>query len=359
VRSGVKVLRNTGIENRRNTMKRITTFAALALFLGLGLPGMSAYAADKPIVMELSSFMTTSDKLSVMLQEFCNEVGKRTNGRVRINYHPGGTLTPPAQTFDSVQNEIIDMGYGPMGVTTGRFPLMEVMDLPLGIKSANAASRLSTELVKKFKPKELAKVKVLWMLSSPPANLQTKKPVRTLQELKGLKLRSLGGTTTKYIEALGAVPVMIAPTDVYDALSKGVADGAVVISDALTTLKWGDILKYTAVMGQNSFSNNGYFVMNLNRWNSLPPDIQQIIDKMSEEYLDKMSKLWDQKEKDAIATLKAQGQTMVTLTAQEEEKWAKQLETLDDQYVKEKTAKGIPAAEVLQYCRDWVKKNQK
>ncbi len=340
-------------------MKRLAVLATIILSACCGLFGLSAYAAEKPVALELSSFMTTTDKLSIMLQEFCVEVGKQTTGRVNINYHPGGPLTPPAQTFDSVQNEIIDMGYGPMGVTTGRFPLMEVMDLPLGLKSANAASKLATELVKKFKPKELSKVKVLWMMSSPPANLQTKKPVKTLQDIKGLKLRSLGGTTTRYIEALGAVPVMIAPTDVYDALSKGVADGAVVISDALTTLKWGDVLKYTTVMGRNSFSNNGYMVMNLNRWNALAPDIQQVIDKLSDEYLDKMSRLWDQKEKDAIATLKAQGQTLITLTSQEEGKWAKSLEALDDQYVKDKSAKGIPAAEVLKYCKDWVVKNQK
>lgn len=332
-------------------------FVATCILLCLSLSAGFSHGAEKVIKMELSSFRPSTDKMSAMLQEWADEVGKRTNGRVKITLHPGGTLTPPAQTFDSVMNEVVDIGEGPMGVTTGRFPLMEVMDLPLGLKSGYSASMLAMELIKKYKPKEFSKVKMLFMVSSPPAYLQTRKPIKTLEDLRGAKIRALGGTTTKVISALGAVPVVLSPTDVYDALSKGVADGAVVISDALTTLKWGDVLHYTTMNVSTSFVNNGYVVMNLNKWKSLPPDVQQTIDKLSDEYVVKMSKLWDQKEKDAIATLKSKGHTTITLSAAEEEKWAKRIAPLYDEYVKEKTAKGVPAADVLAFCRDWVKKH--
>jgi TRAP-type C4-dicarboxylate transport system substrate-binding protein len=293
-----------------------------------------------------------------MLQEWCDEVEKRTNGRVKVNLHPGATLTAASQTYESVVKEIIDIGFGPMGATTGRFPLMEVMDLPLGLKSASKSSRLSNELFKTFDPKELSDVKVLFMLSSPPAYLQTRNPVRNLEELKGTKLRAVGGTTTKVTAALGAVPLALGPTDVYDALSKGVADGAIVISDALAQLKWGEFLRYTTINTRTSYVNSGYFVMNLNKWKSLPPDVQEIIDALSIEYMNKMSKLWDQKEKDAIVTLKSEGHTTVTLTPEEEERWVERVAPVYDDYVKEKTAKGIPAVDVLKFCRDWVKKNQ-
>lgn len=327
------------------------------MILCIGLFAGASYGAEKVIKMELSSFRPSTDKISVVLQEWCDEVGKRTNGRVKVTLHPGGTLTPPAQTFDSVMNDVVDIGEGPMGVTTGRFPLMEVLDLPLGLKSSQSASMLAMELIKKFKPKEFSKVKMLFMVSSPPAYFQTRKPIKTLEDLKGAKIRALGGTTTKVIRALGAVPVVLSPTDVYDALSKGVADGAVVISDALTTLKWGDVLHYTTMNVSTSFVNNGYMVMNLNKWKSLPPDIQQIIDKLSDEYVVKISKIWDQKEKDAIATLKSKGHTTITLSAAEEEKWAKRITPLYDEYVKEKSKRGIPAADVLTFCKDWAKKN--
>jgi TRAP-type C4-dicarboxylate transport system substrate-binding protein len=339
-------------------MKKESIIGFMVLLVSLPLTDEFAHAVDKTVTLELSTFSSPTDRLSIMLQEWCDEVGKQTNGRIKINFHPGATLTTPQQTYDSVVKEIIDIGFGPMGATTGRFPLMEVMDLPLGLKSGYKSSLLSTALFKTFKPKELSDVKVLFMLSSPPAYLQTRNPIRNLEELKGTKLRAIGGTTTKVTAALGAVPLALDPTDVYDALSKGVADGAIVISDALAQLKWGEFLKYTTLNTRTSYVNNGYFVMNLNKWKSLSPDVQKIIDGLSNEYLEKMSKLWDQKEKDAIIALKSQGHTTFTLSPEEEERWVERVAPLYDEYVKEKTVKGIPAADVLKFCRDWVKINQ-
>lgn len=330
----------------------------MAFLVSLSLIGGLACTSDHTVTLELSTFAPPTDRLTIMLQEWCDEVEKRTNGRVRVNLHPGATLTPPSQTYDSVVKEIIDIGFGPMGATTGRFPLMEVMDLPLGLESGYKASMLSMDLFKTFKPKELSDVKMLFMLSSPPAYLQTRNPIRNLDELKGTKLRAVGGTTTRVTAALGAVPLALGPTDVYDALSKGIADGAIVISDALAQLKWGEFLKYTTLNTRTSYVNSGYFVMNLNKWRSLSPDVQEIIDALSSEYLEKMSKLWDQKEKDAIAALKSQGHTTFTLSPEEEERWIERVAPVYDDYVREKSAKGIPATDVLDFCRDWVKRNQ-
>ena len=330
----------------------------IVLLVSLSLIGGFACTPDKTVTLELSTFSPPTDRLTIMLQEWCDEVEKRTDGRVKVNLHPGATLTAPAQTYDSVVKEIIDIGFGPIGATTGRFPLMEVMDLPLGLKSAYKSSMLSMELFKSFKPKELSDVKVLFMLSSPPAYLQTRNPIRNLEELKGTKLRAVGGTTNKVTAALGAVPLALGPTDVYDALSKGIADGAIVISDALCQLKWGEFLKYTTLNTRTSYVNSGYFVMNLRKWKSFPPDVQKIINDLSKEYQEKMSKLWDQKEKDAIVTLKSEGHTTFTLSPEEEERWVERVAPVYDEYVQEKTAKGIPAADVLKFCRDWVKKNK-
>ena len=339
-------------------MKIMNSIRVMTFLVSLSLICVFACAPDKTIRLELSTFAPPTDKLTIMLQEWCDEVEKRTNGGVKVNLHPGATLTTAPQTYDSVVKEIIDIGFGPMGTTTGRFPLMEVMDLPLGLKSAYGSSMLSMELFKTFKPKEFSDVKVLFMLSSPPAYLQTRNPIRNLEELEGTKLRAVGGTTTKVTAALGAVPLALGPTDVYDALSKGVADGAIVISDALCQLKWGEFLKYTTINTRTSYVNSGYFVMNLNKWESLSPDVQEVIDALSTEYLEKMSRLWDQKENDAIVALKSQGHRTFTLSPEEEERWVERVAPVYDEYVREKSAKGIPAADVLNFCRDWIKKNQ-
>jgi TRAP-type C4-dicarboxylate transport system substrate-binding protein len=328
-----------------------------AVALGLALP--PARAADKPVTLEFSSFLPAQEKLSLMLQEWGRELEKRSGGRVKVNYHPGSTLTPPPQTYDSVVKDIIDVGFGPMGATSGRFPMMEVLDLPLGLKSSESASALSNELVRHFKPKELSDVKVLFMTSSPPAYIQSRKPLKSLKDLQGVKLRALGGTTVKVIQSLGAVPVGIPTNDVYDALSKGIIEGAPVIHDALVAFKWGDSLKHTTLNLRTSYTNNGYFVMNKKRFASLPSDVQKIVDALSDEYSVKLARLWDQKEADAIAMMQRGGHTTHALDAAEEEAWFRKVAPVFDEYVKDKTAKGLPAADVLAFSRDWIVKNQK
>jgi len=330
---------------------------AIAAVAGMTTP--LARAADKPITLEFSSFLPAQEKLSLMLQEWAHELERRSGGRVKVNYHPGSTLTPPPQTFDSVAKDVIDIGFGPMGASSGRFPLMEVLDLPLGLKSSESASALSNEIVRRFKPKELDSVKVLFMASSPPAYIQSRRPLRSLADLQGVKLRALGGTTVKVIQALGAVPVGLPTNDVYDALSKGVVEGAPVIRDALVTFRWGDSLKHTTLNVSTSYTNNGYFVMNKRRFGSMPPDLQKTIDELSSEYSLKLARLWDQKEVEAIAALAATGHQTYTLDAAEEAAWYQRVQPVFDEYVKDKSSKGLPAAEVVAFVREWIRKNQK
>lgn len=330
-----------------------------ALLACVAFTAGGVHAADRPVVLEFSSFLPANERLSLTLQEWGRELETRTDGRVKVNYHPGGTLTSPPQTYDSVVKDIVDVGFGPLGASSGRFPLMEVLDLPLGLTSSYSATMLSNAIVERFRPKELSDVKVLFMLSSPPAYIQSRSPVRSIDDLQGLKLRALGGTTVKVIQALGAVPVSIPPTDVYDALSKGVIAGAPVISDALVALKWEDSLRYTTVNVRTSYANNGYFVMNRRRFEALPPDVKAVIDELSREYVVRMSRLWDEKEAEAVAALQAKGHARIVLSAEEEAKWAQRLEPVYETYVKEKSARGLPAADALAFARDWVERNQR
>ncbi len=340
-------------------MRNRIRLLALALGVATGVAAPLARAADKPITLEFSSFLPAQEKLSLMLQEWARELERRSGGRVKVNYPPGSTLTPPPQTYDSVVKDVIDLGFGPMGATSGRFPLMEVLDLPLGLQSAESASALSNELVRRFQPRELASVKVLFMTSSPPAYIQSRRPLKSLADLQGVKLRALGGTTVKVIQALGAVPISLPTNDVYDALSKGVVEGAPVIRDALVAFRWGDSLKHTTLNVRTSYTNNGYFVMNKRRFASMPPDLQKIVDELSAEYSIKLARLWDQKEVEATATLAAAGHQTHTLDAAEEQAWFQRVQPVFDEYVKDKSSRGLPAAEVLAFVREWIRVNQK
>jgi len=319
---------------------------------------MSGCARSRGVIkLEFSSFFPVHDGLSILMQEWCSELEKRTDGRVRVNYYPAGILTPAAQTFDSVVTGIADIGLGPTGVTPGRFPLAEVMEQPLGISSSYHMTRLANDFFRNFKPKEFDDVKVLFLLNASPGLLHTKKPVRKLEDLKGMKIRCLGKNAAAVLKSLGSVPVMIPTGDTYDALRKGIVDGVIAACDSLETMKWGELLPFTTVCYFAAIGSPGFVVMNKTKWKDLRPDIQKIIDEMSNEYAEKVSLLWDDKDRRSIEKWKARGHTFIYLDKEEEERWAKAIVPLYEVFVKEKSAQGLPAIEALEFCRQWGRVN--
>jgi TRAP-type transport system periplasmic protein len=339
-------------------MKKSIVFVCCVLLSFVIYPGVSV-AAEKVTKLDFSSFLPATNKLSIAFEEYCKEAEKRTNGAVKITLFPGGTLTPVVQTYDSVMKGIADMGFIGLPMNVGMFPLMEVLDLPFGGRNGAIMTRFANDFYKHFKPKELEGVKVLFFLTHGPGTIHTKKPVRKLEDLKGMKIRASGAAISEMIKALGGVPVVLPTPDVYDALNKGVVDGVVGLTDMLTSFKFGEVIHYTTQNQRSAYESTGLVAMNKVKWSSLSPDIQKIMDDLSQEYSQKMAKIWDDMEQDAIETLKAQKHTFIFLSKEEEDRWYQKIVPLYNQYIREKSAKGLPAAEAVKFCQDWMKKNQK
>jgi TRAP-type transport system periplasmic protein len=334
-------------------MKRLLPgLLCVLLLFGPAIP-----AERKITKLEFSCILPAHDKLSMMLEEWCRDLSQRTGGSIQTSFYPGGILTPAPQIYDSVMTGIADIGFGPMGVTPGRFPLMEVMEQPLGIESAVMMTRLSNDFFRAFHPKEFEGVKMLFLLSASPGLLHTKRPVRKLEDLEGMKVRCLGGNAAKVLKALGAVPIVIPTGDTYDALRKGIVDGVVAAWDSLETLKWGEILPYTTVSYYASVGAQGFVVMNKAKWDGLTIGEQKIIDTMSYEYAEKLSNLWDHKDQNTIRKLKAKNHSSIYLSREEEIRWEKSISFLYESLVKEKSTQGLAAADALRFCKTWVQRN--
>jgi TRAP-type C4-dicarboxylate transport system substrate-binding protein len=298
-----------------------------------------------------------SHQMAVLGKEWTKEVEKRTNGRVKITMFPGGTLTPSPANYDGVTKGISDIGMSFTGFTRGRFPLTEVIDLPLIYKSGVAATRLINELYEKFKPKEFDNVKVLYLHAHGPGFIHTKRPVNKVGDLKGMKIRSTG-VTAKLVTALGGTPVAMPMGETYDALNRGVADGTVAPYEALEQWKLGEVIKYTIETYASSYSAGAFVVMNKNKWNSLPPDIQKIIESINKEWIDPTGKLWDEIDKSGREFTLKLGNKIITLSKEEEEKWARAARPVLDDYVKYAKEKGVPGDEALKFCLDRLRKLQ-
>jgi TRAP-type C4-dicarboxylate transport system substrate-binding protein len=317
-------------------------------------PGIAS--AQKAVRLNYANFFPAPHKNSVLAEEWCREIEKRTNGAVKISYFPGGTLTPVAQTYDNVVMGIADIGLGVFSYNTGKFPLLEVIDLPLGYNDAIQATKLLNTFYAKFKPKELDDVKVLILSANGPGFFHTKKPVKTLDDLKGMKIRA-SGLGAKIVSALGAAPVGATMPETYDALRTGVVDGSMSPDEALQGWKWGEVINYTTYNLRSTCSVAFFVVMNKSKWNSLSPDIQKIFDKVNAEWTDKQAALWVEIDKEGKEFAKQKGVKFIQLSPEEDARWAQKVRPLLDDYVKNSNAKGLPGAEALKFCLDFLKAN--
>ncbi|MBF0526262.1 MAG: TRAP transporter substrate-binding protein [Deltaproteobacteria bacterium] len=327
--------------------------AGAILGVALALGGVNSVWA-KEIKLTYSIFFPATHGHTLLAMEWAKEIEKRTKGELKINIFPGATLTPADQTYDAVVKNIADIGMAVLSYNKGRFPLCEGLDLPLGYTSGLQATRLTNAFYQKFQPKELNDVKIMYLHAHGPGILHTKKPVSTLEELKGLKIRC-SGTSAKVVSALGATPVAMPQNESYDALQKGVVDGLVTPIESLKGWKFAEVIKSTTQNFGSAYTLTFFVAMNKKKWDSLPPEIQKIVTEVNQEWIDKTGRGWDDFDKIGTEFTLAQGNKIIKLTPAEDARWAARVAPVLDEYVANMKAKGLPGAEALKFCRDFLK----
>jgi len=336
-------------------MKKMFFF--LPFFLGLMFSASFVFAQAKPVELSYSIFFPATHKHTVLAGEWAKEVEKRTNGKLKITIFPGGTLTPAPTCYDGVVKGISDLGMSVMAYTKGKFPLTEVIDLPLGYTSGAAATRLINQYYAKFKPKEFGEVKVLYLHAHGPGILHTKKAVNTLEELKGMRIRCTG-TVTEIVKALGAVPMSMPMGETYDALNRGMVEGSMAPIEALEGWKWGEVVKFTTESFGSAYSSAFFVVMNQEKWNALPADVQKTVEKINSEWGEKTGKLWDEADKSGRGFSVNLGNKIIPLSPEENQRWAAASRPVLDEYVKRMKEKGLPGQEALKFCLEGLKKKK-
>lgn len=326
-------------------------FLIFALFVCL-IPCQSGAAEEKTITLRYSTMFPAPHRQSQVVGDWCKEVEKRTNGRVKVTVYPNNTLTPAVQTYDSVVKGIADIGLADAAYTRGKFPLTEVVGLPLGYKSATQATHMTNAFYNKFKPKEWDETKVLYFYSHGPGLLHSKKPVAKLEDVKGLKIRSQG-VAANIAQALGGAPVGMPMGEAYDALSKGVADAILCPFEAMKGWKLAEVVGNHTLDYGAAYTSAHFVVMNKTKWNSISPADQKVIEKINEEWIEREGKAWDEIDKEAMDVVQARGSKIIALSKEEDARWTAQVKPLLDEYAVK--TKGLGGDEVLKFCLDYLK----
>jgi TRAP-type C4-dicarboxylate transport system substrate-binding protein len=313
-------------------IRRISMFF-WGVVLGITLTATSALSAGaKPTKLTFSIFFPPTHGQTKAAMAWAKEIEKRTDNKVQISVFAGGTLTKAPQCYSGTVKGISDLGFSLFAYTRGRFPVMAAVDLPMGYADGKVASRVAQEFAKAFKPKELSDVKVLYLHAHGPGLLHTKKPVKKLEDLKGMKIRATG-LSAKIVKALGGVPVAMPQGGTYEALKKGVVEGTFGPMEVLKGWKQAEVIKYTTECYSIGYTTTFFVVMNLDKWNSLPADIKKIFDEVSDKYTDVHGNVWDSTDQEGRKYTLSLGNEIISLSDEESARWRKAVEPVINDYI--------------------------
>ena len=345
-------------------MKKILSLLILVVLLFSGCAKKEESSASSGETAEKVSAKTYSFNYAVFFpathlqaqtaEAWAKELESRSNGRIKITMFPGGTLSKAAQTYEAVVSGVADMGMSAFAYTRGRFPLLEGLDLPVGYPDGVTATRAANDLIKKYQPEELSDVHVLYLHAHGPGILASKKPVSSVSDISSMKVRATG-LSAKIVSALGGTPVSMSQGDTYESLQKGVVEATFCPIETLKGWKQGEVIDYVVDTKSIGYTTSMFAVMNKDKWNSLPEDLQKIITEVSEEWIYKQGAAWDESDKQGEAYVKELGKEFISLSDDDNAALVEAMAPVYDEYVAATKEKGLPGDEFLNDLREMVK----
>lgn len=330
-------------------LNRKSLILALALILGLAFT-FSGPAWAKKLELPMSTvYMNAHPTVVNAWQPWFKEMKGLTDGRIAISYYNPNTLTPLNDHFDSTISGMLGIGGNDCPRTAGKLNLSTVMELPGMAPGAEAGSLVFWELYNKYPElrKEYEEIKVLWLWASATYQIHTtKKPVKTMADLKGMKIICWGRSSVDIMKALGANPIIIPPTDTYLALERGMADGVMCPLAPIVSFKISEAVKYTTVC--DIFLNGFWAGMSPDLWNSLSDDERKAFDQTTGAVMAaKSGQTLDQGAVRDSDKLKAAGHTFIVLSDDERGRWLEATTAMRDKWVAAMEAKGFKNARAI------------
>lgn len=332
----------------------MSTFSISRLLRGLVLgvaATVSLPALSEEITLKYAFFAPAGTFPGKQMTHWAEEVNKRTNGKVKVETYPGGSLLGAREMWDGVTMGVTDIGLSAPSYDPGRFPLTSGMALPLGFENATEASRVLWEVTNEFQPKEFENFKVLAMFTSEPGHIQSKEPVRNLEDLANMRLRATG-SGVPVIEALGGSAVGMSMPDVPQAVQTGVIDGTMTSREVLRDFRLAENLKYVTEypMVVSTFAA----VMDKKKWDALPDDVKKVLNELGDEMHAWTGRYHDEENVNGALewAQKEQGLTILTLSDEETARWDAKMAPIVDEWIAATEAKGLPGKKYIERIKE-------
>jgi TRAP-type C4-dicarboxylate transport system substrate-binding protein len=340
-------------------IKRLVIAAALAA------ASCGAWA-QQTVTLKFHTFMAPQSAVwRDMHGGWMDKVEKESGGRIKFERFPamqlGGT---PAQLFDQAKDGVVDVVWTLPGNTPGRFPRIEVFELPFMMSNAEATSKAYWEYVQTLAKDEFKDVHVIAVNVHGPGLFHSRdKQIKSITDLKGMKVRGPTRQITKLLGALGATPVGMPLPQIPDAMSKGVIDAAVIPWEVVPSVKVEELSKYHSEFDPRLpalYTTTFVMAMNKARYDALPADLKKVIDNNSGlETSGWLGKVQQGNDPKGRAAAEARKTPILTLTSADYEAFRKAADAVDDAWVKEITGKGFDGKQLLDGAKALIQKYSK
>jgi len=321
-------------------------------------------ASAQTVTLKVHHFLPAGSAAQTMfIKPWCDKIALESGDKMKCQIYPSMQLggTPP-QLFDQVKDGVADVIWVLPGYTAGRFPLIEVFELPFMMQSPEGTSKAlwdyvaqNSNVAAEFKDVHLLALHV----HGDGVFHMTKKPIATLADLKGLKVRAPTRQTNKLLAALGATPVAMPVPAVSEALSKSVIDGALVPYEVVPSVKIQELAKFhseTDPAESAIYTSTFMFAMNKAKYDSLSPELKKVIDANSgREFSGSIGKAF--LAADAIGKKLTEKNAHNVIPASELQGWKKIGEQITTDWVADVTAKGADGKKLLADARALIAKN--
>jgi TRAP-type C4-dicarboxylate transport system substrate-binding protein len=345
---------------QRRTLLKSTVAAAT-----LGTPALDALA-QQSVTLKFHTFMSPMSGVWLnMHKPWMAKVEKESGGRIKFEAYPamqlGGT---PVQLYDQARDGVVDIVWTLPGNTAGRFPRVEVFELPFMMNNAEATSKAFWEYVQTMAPDEFKDTHVLALHVHGPGMFHSKdKLIKTPADLKGMKVRGPTRQVTKMLQSLGATPVGMPLPQIPDALSKGTIDACAIPWEVVPSVKVHELTKFHSEFPASMpalYTPTFVLTMNKAKYESLPPDLKKVIDNNSglatSAWLGKVQQANDIPGRKAVVD---HGNTIYQITPAEAQEFAKRSSQVDDEWVSDMNKRGFDGKKLLETARTLIAKHGK
>jgi len=299
------------------------------------------------ISLTYSVFFPSTHVHAQLADAWAREVERRTDNAVEITVFPGGSLTKPDQCYGGVVSGMSDIGMSCLAYTRGRFPVLEALDLPLGYPDGVAATRAANLMLEKYRDlAEISDTHVLYLHAHGPGILASRKPIQSLADVRGSKIRATG-LSASIASALGGNPLAMSQAETYDALAKRVVDATLCPVETLKGWNQGEVISHVTKATAIGYTTAMFVTVNKSTWEKLPENVRTVMEEVSAEFIVKHGIAWNEADAEGWVFVTSLGHTIYALPEEEDAAWAARIAPILNEYVERTDRAKLPGKAFL------------